>query len=263
MLRKLLKYDLKNINKVLIIFYSLSITFAVITRLLFLIEDSFIMNILAQISSGITISMMFNIIINNIMRLWARFRSNFYKDESYLTHTLPVDKKTLYLSKTLASIITLLTSIIVIGVTLFIAYYSKENIEILKQMIMPLVEIYDIGMVKIIIFILYVLFLEFLNAVGVGYTGIILGNRSNNNKLALTLMYGFIIYMISQIIGLLFVFIAGIFNKDIMNLFFTNEIINIDVIKYIIYLSIIGYSIIIIINYFINIKLFNKGVNVD
>ena len=69
MLKKLLKYDLKNINKVLIIFYSLSITFAVITRLLFLIKDSFIMNILAQISSVITISMMFNIVINNIMRL--------------------------------------------------------------------------------------------------------------------------------------------------------------------------------------------------
>ena len=41
-----------------------------------------------------------NIILNNLMRLWARFKNNFYGDESYLTHTLPINKKTLYLSKT-------------------------------------------------------------------------------------------------------------------------------------------------------------------
>ena len=99
MLKKLLKYDLKNNFKILIIFYGLSIFFAVLTRILFSIENSFIIDIIAKISSGVTISMIFNIIINNIMGLWGRTRNNFYGDESYLTHTLPVDRKTLYLSK--------------------------------------------------------------------------------------------------------------------------------------------------------------------
>ena len=54
--------------------------------------------------SGTAISMMFSIVINNLMRLWVRFKNNFYGDESYLTHTLPIDKKTLYLSKTFLSV---------------------------------------------------------------------------------------------------------------------------------------------------------------
>ena len=138
MLKKLLKYDLQNIYKVLIVFYSLSLFFGVLTRIFFGIENSFIMNIIGQICSGTVIAMIFNILINNLMRLWHRFKSNFYGDESYLTHTLPVDKKTLYLSKFLASIITLFSSVVVIGITLFIAYYSKENIEVIKNLLLPL-----------------------------------------------------------------------------------------------------------------------------
>ena len=45
------------------------------------------------------------ILINNLMRTWVRFRHNLYGDESYLTHTLPVERKTIYLSKFITSII--------------------------------------------------------------------------------------------------------------------------------------------------------------
>ena len=66
------------------------------------------------------------------MRCWARFTKNIYGDESYLTHTLPIEKKTIFISKYLTSIITMLASTAVILIVLFIAYYSKENIEWLK-----------------------------------------------------------------------------------------------------------------------------------
>ena len=107
MLKKLLKYDLENIFKFLIIFYSLALFFAILTRIFFSIDNSLVMNLLGHVTSGTAISMMCSIVINNLMRLWVRFKSNFYGDESYLTHTLPVDKKTLYLSKTLSSILTI------------------------------------------------------------------------------------------------------------------------------------------------------------
>jgi len=72
--------------------------------------------------------------VNNLLRLWIRFKNTLYDDESYLTHTLPVDRKTIYLSKIVVSMITMFTSILVIVLTLFIAYYSKENMETLKNM---------------------------------------------------------------------------------------------------------------------------------
>lgn len=263
MLKKLLKYDLQNIFKFLIIFYSLALFFGILTRIFLSIENSFILNIIGQVCSGITISMFFNILINNLMRLWVRFKNNFYGDESYLTHTLPVDKKTLYLSKTLTALISLFTSVLVIGLTLFIAYYSKENIEILKNILLPIANTYESTIIKILLAFLFIFFLEFANGLQAGYTGIILGHRMNNTKVGFSIIYGFISYIIIQILAVLSIFVVGLFNQDIMNLFVTNEIVNIDMVKIIIYLAIGIYSITLLVSYFINLKLFQKGINVD
>lgn len=263
MLKKLLKYDLNNVYKVLIVFYILSLFFAILTRIFLNIEHSFVINVIGKICSGVTISMIANILINNLMRLWVRFKNNLYADESYLTHTLPIEKKTLYLSKILVALISLFISILVIGLTLFIAYYSKENIQLVKKILLPIVETYNSTIIKVLLAFLFIFFLEFTNALQVGYTGIILGHKMNSNKTAFSILYGFISYMMLQIFGLLSIFVVSLFNKDLMNLFITNEIINIEMIKVIIYLSIIIYSLTLLINYFINIKLFKDGVNVD
>jgi len=122
MLGKLLKYDLKWIYKLVIVFYALSIVFAIITRICSMIDNSMLFSILTQISAGFTISMLVNSLINGIMRSWIRFRENVYKDESYLTHTLPVSKNAIYLSKVLAAILCSFSSIVVIIASLFIPF---------------------------------------------------------------------------------------------------------------------------------------------
>ena len=263
MLKKLLKYDLQYKFKILIIFYILSLFFSILTRIFFSIENSFIMNIIGQICSGVTISMMINIIINNLLRCFARFRTNLYSDESYLTHTLPIDKKTLYLSKILSSIISLFTSIIVIVITLFIAYYSKENIELLKNILLPIADIYNSTIISILLAFFFIFFLEFANALQCGFTGIILGHKMNNSKIAYSVLFGFVSYMIIQVFALLVIFLVALFNQDLMNLFITNQMINMDMVKVIIYMATSIYIVTLIAGYIINLKLFKKGVNVD
>ncbi len=263
MLKKLLKYDLKKIYKFLIIFYLLAFFFAILTRIFFMIDNSFVMNIVTKICSGATISMIVSIIINNLMRLWVKFKNTLYDDESYLTHTLPVTKSEIYTSKILLTIITMFTSVLAITLTLFIAYYSKENIESLKNFLLPLANLFDSSIIGIIILFLSVLLIETLNIIQVGYTGIILGHKINNNKVGLSVLFGFIVYIATQTISLFGAFIIGLFNKDLMNLFITNEVVNVDMIKALGFICIAIYSIIFIINLFINIKLFNQGVNVD
>ena len=263
MLKKLLKYDLENVYRVLIVFYALSLFFAVLTRVFLGIENSFIMNIIGKICSGTTIAMIFNILINNLMRLWVRFKNNFYGDESYLTHTLPIDKKTLYLSKTLASIITLFSSLLVIVLSLFVAYYSKENIEIIKNLLLPLATIYDSTVISIILAFVFVCFLEIMNMLQSGYVGIVLGHRKNNNKMMFSILFGFVTYLLTQVFALIVVFIVALFNKDLMNLFYTMESLNVDMIKFVIYLAIVIYLLNIFVLYFVNSKLFSKGVNID
>lgn len=104
MLGKLLKYDLKWVYKVVVVFYILAFIFSVIGRGLRLIENSLVFSVVTQIVFGIAISMMVSSLINCLMRLWARFIRNVYKDESYLTHTLPVEKKAIYASKVISAI---------------------------------------------------------------------------------------------------------------------------------------------------------------
>lgn len=263
MLSKLLKYDFKSIFKFISVFYILAIFFSVLTRIFLSVDNSFVVNILGEICKGAAISMMVSILINSLMRLWVRFKSNFYGDESYLTHTLPVSKSNLYLSKTLTSIIILFLSILVIGISLFVMFYSKETIEWVKNMLLPLINTYDSTILKVMLAFLFIFFLEFLNGVQAGFTGIILGHKMNNMKTGFSVLFGFAAYMITQTFGLLMIFIVAIFNKDLMNLFITNDMINIDMVKLVIYLSISIYGIGYIVWYFINLKLFEKGVNVD
>lgn len=263
MLRKILKYDLKSMFKFLIIFYVLAFVFAVLTRIFFSIDDSFIINIIGQICTGATISMICSMLINNMMRFWVIFKNSFYKDESYLIHTLPISKSTLYKSKYITSIVTLFISVVVIGITLFVAYYSKDNIEMLKNMLLPVADVYGSTIFKILIAFLLVFFVEFANLLQSGIIGIILGNRMYNNKNLFSVLFGFGFYTATQIFVLLSMFIVGIFNKDVMNLFYTTESVSVDMIKFVICFAIIIYTISLVIGYIVGLKLFNKGVNVD
>lgn len=263
MLKKLLKYDLKDIYKVLIIFYSISIVFAILTRIFFNIEDSTIFNILGYIASGTLISMIINILINNIMRVWALFIKNIYGDQSYLTHTLPVEKNTIYLSKVLSSIITMFTSVLVILIDVFIAYYSAELLTFIKDSLQIISSMYNSSITSLLLVVFFIFFLEMVFALECGIAGIILGHRSNNKKIIKSILYGFGYYAIYQIFILIMLFIASLFNSDIMNLFVTNSFINFNIIKTIMYVSIFVYIIYIIITYIVSKKLFEKGVNVD
>ena len=263
MLKKLLKYDLKDKAKFLLIFYGLSIFFAILTRLFLSIENSFIMDVIGKICSGATIAMIFNILINNLMRFWVRFKQNLYGDESYLTHTLPVTKKELYLSKIITAITSLFVSTLVMGLTLFIAYYSKENLEFVKSILLPITDIYEVSIIGLLIVFLFIFFLEFINIIQIGFTGIIIGHKMDSNKTIYSIIFGFIAYMVSQTFVLIVIFIVALFNKDMLNLFITNEMINIDMLKAVVYISIVIYTLMFIACYIINVKLFKKGVNVD
>ena len=135
MLNKLLKYDLKYMLKNMSIFYILSILFAIATRILFSLNQTTIINLIGQICVGCMFSMLASILINVIMRSWVRFIDSVYKDESYLTHTLPVTKKEIYNSKFLQTLIFFIVSFIVILISLFIAYYTEERWIMIKELV--------------------------------------------------------------------------------------------------------------------------------
>lgn len=263
MLRKLLKYDLKWIYQVIIVFYILAMIFSILGRVLVSIENSVIFHVLGQISMGIAISMMISSFINCFMRSWVRFVRNLYADESYLTHTLPVSKKMIYASKVLSSIICTFTTVLVVIVCLFICYYSKDNLEILKSMLEIAATTYNTTVIKLLFLVSFILFLEFVFLILIGYVGIILGHKKNHKKIVYSILYGFGLYIITQMITLGLILLLGLFNSNIMNLIYTTDMIDMGTIKLLLLIAIVIYIVYIFIYYMIGLKQLEKGVNID
>ena len=264
MLNKLLKYDLKYMIKNMFIFYILAIFFAITTRILFNIEQSVIINIIGKISQGCMIAMVANIIINVMMRSWVRFRDSLYKDESYLTHTLPVTKNQLYNSKFILTLIFYFVSFIIVLITLFITYYSKDNWIAISNYIKTITTGLNMSTIFFISMAIIIIFLEIFNAIQCGFFGIILGYKKENGKIGYSVLFGFIIYLIAQTLILGLVYIYGLFDPTVMELFKTGTI-NIDVnsFKSLAIVSSILYLIIIFIMSILCKKVLNKGVNID
>lgn len=263
MLGKLLKYDLKWVYKGLIVFYILAIIFSLIARGLSMVENSLVFEILTQFSYGVATAMIANCLINNLMRMWVRFIRNTYKDESYLTHTLPVSKKTIYLSKFLTAIITMVTSTIVIVVCLGICYYSQANLEILKSALELAANVYNSTVLSFVLMILGIILLQMIFIILVGYVAIILGHKSNNKKMIKSVIYGFLLYMGAQIFSIIVLFVVGTFSPDIMNLLNTTKEIDINLLKQIM-TGVIGlYIVYILVYYKIGEIQLKKGVNID
>ena len=263
MLTKLLKYDLKYMIRNMAIFYILSIFFAITTRILFNIEQSVIINIIGQISVGCMFSMIASTLINTIMRSWIRFRDSLYKDESYLTHTLPVTKNELYNSKFIQTLIFFFISFLVIIISLFIAYYSKENWLAITNYIKTITTGLNMSTLFFITMTIIIIFLEVFNAIQCGFLGIILGNKMNNRKIGYSVLFGFITYLVAQSLILGSIFVYGLFDSSIMELFKTATInIDVEAFKVLAILSSLLYIMIIFIMSILCKKELNKGVNV-
>jgi len=264
MLNKLLKYDLKYMIKNMTVFYLLAIFFAITTRILFNIEQSVIINIIGQISVGCMFAMLANILINTIMRSWVRFRDSLYKDEAYLTHTLPVTKNELYNSKFIQTLIFFIIGFIVVLISLFIAYYSKDNWLVLTNFIKTITTGLNMSTSFFVIMFITLIFLEVFNAIQCGFYGMILGYKKNNGKLGYSILFGFIIYLLAQTLVLALVFVYGLFDSSVMELFKTATVsIDVQAFKVLAIVASLLYLVIIFIMSILCKKELNKGVNIE
>ena len=263
MLKKLLKYDLKYMIRNMSIFYILAIFFSITTRILFSLKETIIVNIIGQITVGCMFSMIASILINTMMRSWVRFNDSIYKDESYLTHTLPVTKNDIYNSKFIETLIFFVFSFLIVIVSLFIAYYTKDRWLMLKEVISTITTGLNFNTTLFVISAIAVIFLEIFNAIQCGFLGLILGHQKNNAKIGYSVFFGFIAYLVSQSIVLFLVYIVGLFNPTIMDLFKSNVLLDTSSFKLLVLLSIILYLLIIFLMNLLCKYIFNKGVNIE
>ena len=197
------------------------------------------------------------------MRSWVRFNDSIYKDEAYLTHTLPVSKNNIYDSKFIETLVFFIVGFLVIVLSLFIAYYTKDRWIMLKGLIDSITTGLNFNPTLFVLSAITVIFLEVFNAIQCGFLGLILGHKRHNNKIAYSVLFGFIAYLVSQSIVLFLVYVVGLFNPSIMDLFKSNILLDTNSFKLLIILAIILYLVIIFLMNLLCKYIFNKGVNIE
>ena len=157
--------------------------------------------------------------------------------------------------------LTLTCTLLVSFLAIFIAYYSKDNINLLNGLLSNITSNLNISNSLFIFVIIFILALEIFTGLESGILGIIFGYKKSNNKVLYSVIFGFLVYILSQLFVLLSLFITGLFNKNVMNIF-TSSIIDFNTIKIIVMISILVYILIIAMLNFISVKELKKGVNV-
>ena len=260
MLKKLVKYDLIWINKSMVIFFIIGIIVSTLTRIVSCFDNTFVGNILYIVFKCASISCIVSIIINCSIRIWNRFRLNIYKDESYLTHTLPITKSTLYNSKMISSLLSMFISLFVVLICFIIVYVDNDMLDKLN-------DIFSHGNITFIfIGVLLLMILQLVYMTYCGIMGLILGHKFNNNKIIMTIVFGIGLYFLMQTVIFGITLGIGSVNSDIASLFTktVKEDINFEIaVKSLVLIVNIVYIIFISTMYIVGKKLFKKGINVD
>lgn len=221
MLSKLIKYDLKYIYKQLIIFYGITIVLAIIARLTDgvyeMVNPPFLLIFIHEFAQGAAFGFMLGAFINASMRIWARIKYTLYGDESYLTHTLPLKRSTVWLAKFLTVVIVLLVNILLLAIVALIVYYSPEIFETWYSHT-------DMNTCWTILAVLLGLFSQVLFIIMSGIAGIILGHRHNHNPMAHAVIYGIIIYLAGGMLIMAACFVWSRFDSNINQIMFEGNI---------------------------------------
>ena len=261
MLKKLLKYDMKNMLRVLVYIYVVSVGLACITRLINIGKEIQAVAILGSVFAGITYSAVASILINTFVHILRIFITSFYKDESYLTHTLPVKKSKLLLSKFLASLIVVFSSVAVSFLCLFIVLYSKGFIQTLSALIDLAVMNFNMPSWLFITLFVLNIFAQICAMISMSFAAVVKANTYNQKRVLYGLLWFLAFYfatsMATVLISSIAFAVSGNFSDLIASQLSQGAFISILVIGLMVY---VGAALLF---YLISYKMLKKGVNVD
>ena len=261
MLAKLMKYDIKKMTKVLVILYIISIALSGITRLVNIGKDIQAIFIIGVVFSSLEYAAIGSIIVNTFVHVIRVFTIDFYKDESYLTHTLPIKKDKLLLSKYLSSLIVILCSVVVCFLSLFIMFYSPSLIEGLSMFISVTVAGFNMPSWLFISLIVLIIFAQICAMISMAFAAIVKANTYNYKRVFKGLLW-FALFYFSSMIAVVVVSVVVLGLQGNISQLLAIQMNNIAFISILI-VGLVVYVAYAILFYFISKKLFKKGVNVD
>ena len=261
-MKKLIKYDVKKMLGTLPYFYLFTICFASLTRIVNIWSDIQFIFIIGQVLQGTAIALMVNILVNTFINVIVRsFVTSFYKDESYLTHTLPVTKEKLLNSKIISAVILTLLGVLVCFASLFIMFYSSEFASLIKTLINSMVVGLDMSGGTFVTIIVLLFFIEIIALLLIGFSAVVKGYSYNHKKVKMSFIWFIIYYAVSVVASLIVMVVVLAISGNISAL--TATVMEASAFTTILIVGLINYFIMAVVFYFICRKQFSRGVNVD
>ena len=256
MLGKLLKYDLRYVYKTLGVYYVITIVTVVCGTLLLKIHNPpFIISFIGEILASGGIGLSIGLVINAFTRTWMRFRKNLYGDESYLTHTLPISRLHLFTSKFVSSVIILLLSLIIVAIVLLI-YVPEASSSVFSPDIFNVIPDTSITIFYCAIVFILLLIMQSIFVIMCGFTGTII-NRN------FSLIIGTGCYLVVSVILIGIIFILSSFDPELNALIARGHQPSLPTVINCSWICIAVYTTVTAIMFAMNVKLLNRGVNVE
>lgn len=263
MLKKLVKYDLLWIEKYTVYYFTAILLFSLLAKFTNGMADRSIAWLITdKIVSNVCIAAMVSYVINTVMRCFGRFRRNLFKDEAYLTHTLPVEKGTLYNAKVISCVTTFIISLLFVLLNIVLIFINKETLSAIKSFFAAE------NMQKTVIRLCILVVLQLICFLLAVFAGIELGYRKNNAKIFFSVLFSAGIYFCIQLILVGIVFLCSLIDGDFRLLFtenissFSEFAVNSATNK-LMTVSLCCYTVFDIMLYFLGRKILSRGVNVD
>ena len=223
MLGKLMKYEWKATWKFILIANLMITVMTIMANVtvkldFFSYEQPNVIQFIAIMVMMTYILSMFAMIIGVAIFLVYRFYTSTYSDQGYLLHTLPVDKHHIIIAKVLVSAlwIILCEFIMYLSVIILVAA-NGEVFETLKDGMDSIISITisetatvrGFAVVMSLVAFLFSLFAKLLKVTAC----ISLGQLSANHKLLVSILYYFGIYIVQQILGVIYLAFIAAINK--------------------------------------------------
>lgn len=226
MLGKLMKYEWKATWKLLVSANALTVVMTILAWFMVKIlnrsgfSDFQMMDFMAVIVLLTYVGSMFAVVVGTVIYLIYRFYTSTYGDQGYLLHTLPVDTHHIMIAKMLVSAAWVLIDIVFIYLSVLFLFASASEFHFFENMMeMMQSTIETLGAEKITAFTLIMtltafLFSLFARVLKVGAC-ISLGQLSSNHKLMFSFVWYIAIYVVEQIIQVVYFSIVVVFHKKL------------------------------------------------
>ena len=200
MLGKVLKYDLKALCRYLIPLYAVLFGLGIMIRLLGFFDNVSIIAIICGLMIvALVVLSCLSFVLNGIFSV-KYYLENLFKDEGYLTHTLPVKKGTLLFSKVLASLVTFSMTALVLIISLIVAFYQKGLfVDVVKVLNLS---IYGMSVYEFLLFMIVYGIIGYVATILMVYAAIAIGYSRSSNKLVSSVVWGLIFYFVMEFLYL-------------------------------------------------------------